>query len=128
MFRDALSYVFTVINVVNIASLVWFLVEIRTNHFKSGGMQVAAALMLFFTGLMVAQVYSFAAMQYTSDGGTPGQLTPWWPLFVVAVVCALGGGAWLAWLFRPRRVPLWVWVASVATFGVALAGMRWAVS
>lgn len=114
MNREALSYIFTVINVVNIASLIWFLVEFRSSKFRSSGAQAALALALFFAGLSLSQVYMIAGPSF-------------WPVFLLAAVCALGGGAWLAWLFRPRQVPMWIWAASVATFALALAGLRWAV-
>lgn len=128
MFRLILQIVTTVIFVANVVSLAWFLIEIRNVPLRAGKL-AAAALALFFAGLLLSQAYMVLVNQWADEGGDPESLlTPFWPLAVLSIVGVMGGGAWLAWLFRPRRVPTWLWALSATLLGLALGAARWAFS
>lgn len=127
MLRLTIQILTTVIFVSNVVSLLWFLVETRREAMPRGK-QAAFSLTAFFMGLLMSQLYMILVTQWVEHGGGQDQMSPYWPIAVLAVVGILGGGAWLAWLFRPQRVPVHIWALSAALLGLALGAARWAIS
>lgn len=127
MLRLTLQIVTTAIFVSNVVSLAWFLYEVR-NQAMPRGKQAALALTSFFIGLLMSQLYMVLVTSWVGDGGDADQLSPFWPVAVLAVLGILGGGAWLAWLFRPHGVPVYIWALSVTLLGLALGAARWAIT
>lgn len=121
MYREVLSFIFTIVLVANVSSLVWLLVELRKEGLRDS-VQAAISLTMFFTGLLLSQVYTFLVMSNPPGAERPAYLGL---LFAVVAALALGGGAWLALIFRPRRVPVLIWASAIAAVAMAVAVGRW---
>lgn len=118
--RQSLGVLFTAIAVSIVVSFSWFVFEVRREQMRPS-VKVALALVMFFSGLICSQFYTLLVMRYEPDATT---LTPFFPLAVLAVIGALGGGAYAAWVIRPRQVPVRIWLLGTLLSALALALAR----
>lgn len=108
MTRELLSAMWSAISVTIIAGLAWFLWLTRHDSKRQSGVAALGINSIFF-GLLFAQFYNWLMVSW---------------LGVAAAILAIGGGATVAWSFRPQAVNGVLWMGGMVFLALLIALVR----